>query len=62
MISFIDQTHFMVEKPEQVERMNHFITAFFGYYLQGREEFVEYFSEDYVDLHGDLAWGVYEGE
>ncbi len=62
MISFIDQTHFMVEEPEQVERMNHFITAFFGYHLQDREEFAEYFSADYVAQYDDLAWGVYEGE
>jgi len=62
LVSFVDQSHFMAEKPEQVKRMNHFLTAFFGYYLQGREDFAEYFSEDYVAQFDDLAWGVYEGE
>ena len=42
--------------------MNHFLTAFFGYYLQEWEDFAEYFSEDYVAQYDDLAWGVYEDE
>jgi hypothetical protein len=42
--------------------MAHFAVAYFGYHLQGREEMARYFSEDFVALHGDLAWGVYEGD
>jgi hypothetical protein len=26
--------------------------------LQGREEYAEYFSEDFVAQQADLAWGV----
>jgi predicted dienelactone hydrolase len=62
LISFVDQGHFMVDDREQVNRMNHFVTAFLGYHLQGREDFAEYFSEDYVAKYDDLAWGVYHGE
>ena len=62
LISFVDQGHFMVFDPEQAKRMNHFVTAFFGYQLKGREDFVEYFSEDYVAQYDDLAWGVYSDE
>ncbi|MCJ7701008.1 MAG: hypothetical protein MUO62_05455 [Anaerolineales bacterium] len=59
LVSFIDKTHFMVNEREQVKRVNHFVTAFFGYYLQGREDYADYFSEDFVAQFEDLAWGVY---
>jgi hypothetical protein len=42
--------------------MAHFAAGFFGYHLQGREDLANSFSEDFVALHDDLAWGVYEGE
>jgi predicted dienelactone hydrolase len=60
LVSFIGKTHLMVEKHEQAARIRHFVTAFFGYYLQGREEYAGYFSEDFVAQFDDLAWGVYE--
>lgn len=60
MVSFVDQTHFLGDTPEQVLRMKHFVTAFFGRYLHGREDFADYFSEDFVSQYNDLAWGVYE--
>lgn len=52
----------MIMIPELVERMQHFATAFFGYYLQGRQDYAEYFSQEFVDQYEDLAWGVYYGE
>jgi predicted dienelactone hydrolase len=60
MVSFIDKDYFMVEEPETVRRINHFATAFLGYYLQGRTDYAEYFSEDFVAQYEDLAWGVYK--
>ncbi len=39
------------------KRMYHFATAFFGYYLKGREDYSEFFSEDFVSKFDDLAWG-----
>jgi predicted dienelactone hydrolase len=62
MVSFIGETHEMPFNPESANRMKHFATAFFGYYLQGREECLEYFSEDFVAQFDDLAWGLYEGD
>ena len=62
LISFVGPGHMMVYDPEMVARMAHFAVAFFGYHLQGREELAQYFSEDFVGQHDDLAWGVYEGE
>ncbi len=60
LISFIGKGHMMVFNSEQILRMKHFATAFFGYYLQGRTEYLDYFSEDYVNSFDDLAWGVYQ--
>ena len=62
LISFIDQGHYMALDSEQAKRINHFVTAFFGYQLKGRDDFAEYFSKDYVAQYDDLAWGVYSGE
>ena len=62
MVSFIDKTHGMVFEPESAKRMNHFATAFFGTYLQGKSEYRDYFSEEFVSQFDDLAWGVYEGD
>jgi predicted dienelactone hydrolase len=59
LVSFIGKTHLMVEEYEQAARVRHFVTAFFGYYLQGREEYARYFSEDFVSQFDDLFWGVY---
>ena len=62
LISFIGRGHMMVEDEEVISRIDHFAVAFFGYYLQGREDLARYFSEDFVAQQDDLAWGVYEGE
>ena len=59
LISFIGKNHMMVFNSGVRLRMKHFASAFFGYYLQGREDYVEYFLEDFVSQFDDLAWGVY---
>jgi predicted dienelactone hydrolase len=59
LISFIGKQHMMVEQSEVISRINHFTVAFFGYYLQGRTEYADYFSEDFVSQFDDLFWGVY---
>ena len=61
MISFIGRDHYMILIPEPVERMQHFATAFFGYYLQGRQDYAEYFSQEFVEQYEDLAWGCMKG-
>jgi predicted dienelactone hydrolase len=62
LISFIGPDHMMVFDSRMVARMAHFAVAFFGYHLQGREDLADYFSEEFVTQHDDLAWGVYAGE
>lgn len=59
MISFIGEYHTMIESDEPIVRMKHFATAFFGYYLQGQQDYLKYFSEDFVSRRENLAWGVY---
>jgi predicted dienelactone hydrolase len=60
LISFVGQDHMMVYDGKAVARMAHFAVAFFGYYLQGRQDLAWYFSEDFVAQHADLDWGVYQ--
>jgi len=48
----------MVFSLEPVARMKHFATAFFGTYLQGRDDYAFYFSEEFVAQHEDLIWGL----
>ena len=62
LISFIGKDHMMVEDEEVIRRIDHFAVAFLGYYLQGREDYAKYFSEEFVAHQDGLAWGVYEGE
>ena len=59
LISFIGQDHFMIFKEEQVLKLRHFAAAFFGYYLQGNEDYFNFFSEKFVTQFDDLAWGIY---
>lgn len=62
MISFIGKNHDMPYEIEAANRMKHFAVAFFGYYLQGHEDYAYYFSENFVSLVDDLAWGIYTDE
>jgi predicted dienelactone hydrolase len=60
LISFIGKDHMRTLDPDPAKRIKHFMTAFFGYQLQGREDYLEYFSQDFVNQFEDLAWGIYQ--
>ena len=60
LISFIGEDHGMLFSDEPYWKMKHFVTAFFGYHLQGRGEYAGYFSKKFVSKQDGLAWGVYE--
>ncbi len=62
LISFVSQDHMMIYDSQMIARMAHFAVAFFGHHLQGREDYVGYFSEEFVLKQEDLAWGVYDEE
>jgi predicted dienelactone hydrolase len=59
LISFVGKTHYMVFVEEPASKMKHFTVAFFGTYLQGKEEYREYFSEEFVAQFNDLVWGEF---
>lgn len=60
LISFIGRTHMLPQLEEAALQVKHFSTAFFGYYLQGREEYAEYFSEEFISQNEAFHWGVYQ--
>lgn len=62
MITFLGKGHMMVGEAEVIGRLSHFAAAFFGYHLQGKEEYAQYFSEEFVRQHEDLSWGVVKGD
>jgi predicted dienelactone hydrolase len=64
LLSLVDHTHFALDTAAGELYFKHFSTAFFGYYLQGREDYADYLTADYVETLDvdDLVWGVYEGE
>ena len=62
MVSLVGKSHMLGFNAEQAIWMKHFATAYFGYYLQGREDYAYYFSEDFVSQVEGFAWGIYEGE
>lgn len=62
LISFVGEDHMMIFDEEPLAKMKHFATAFFGYYLQGQQDYARYFSEEFVERQAGLAWGVVEEE
>jgi len=62
LVSFLGNTHLDVFDARAANRMKHFVVAFFGYHLQGRVDYLKFFSENFVSQFGDLAWGIYTGD
>jgi predicted dienelactone hydrolase len=62
LISFIGEDHGMVEESDPVAKMKHFATAFFGNHLQGRKDYAEYLTQDFVSQFNDLSWGINSGD
>ncbi len=63
LISFIGDHHtFGYGADSANPRIEHFMTAYFGYYLQGREDYAQYLTEDFVNGIEGLAWGPYSPE
>jgi predicted dienelactone hydrolase len=62
MVTFMGKDHMMVYDSRSVARMAHFATAFFGYHLQGKNDYAHYFSEEFVKQHNELTWGAVKKE
>jgi hypothetical protein len=62
MISFIGQNQASMLVGNSKEGIKHFATAYFGFYLQERDDYADFFSEDFVAQFDNLYWGVYPNE
>ncbi|MBN1964978.1 MAG: hypothetical protein JW910_10040 [Anaerolineae bacterium] len=62
LISFVGYGHHPENTPDGAAYYRHFSTAFFGYFLQGQEDYADYLTEAYVDDFEDLVWGVVASE
>ena len=58
MITFLNQGHMMIFDLKMKKRMAHFAVAFFGYHLQGRQDYAQYFSQEFVEQRPELSWGT----
>lgn len=56
LITFLDRTHMMIYDEYSVSQLTHFANAFFGFYLQGKKDYAQYFSQDFVSQYSELAW------
>jgi predicted dienelactone hydrolase len=59
-VSFVGRDHNMIGLLPVRHQMSHLAIAFFSYHLKGKEEYRQYFSEDYISQIEGLAWGWYE--
>ena len=62
MITWIEEYDSMIFNDEIKGQLKHFSTAFFGYYLQGIDDYADYFSEGFISQFDHLVWGVYPDE
>jgi len=59
LISVVGRTHMIILEPDVLPILRHFAVAFFGHHLLGREDYAQYYSEEFVNQQKKLAWGVY---
>jgi predicted dienelactone hydrolase len=64
LLSIINGDHHTFTTSAYRPAINHLEAAFFGYYLQGKEDYEQYLTSDYIDNLEDrvdlgLVWGVY---
>ncbi len=62
LLSFVGDDHLFIGRAQNTRPAFHFIMAFFGYHLQGEEDYARYLTPEFVEQVDHLAWGVYEGE
>lgn len=65
LLTFVGEDHEFAFSPHIMPVVDHFAVAYFGYYLQGKQEYAQYLTEDYTkSLSGydNLVWGIYDGK
>jgi predicted dienelactone hydrolase len=60
LLTLVGYTHSTYLEPNWGGYYRQFATAFFGYYLQGRQDYAGYLTSAYIGGFSDLAWGVYQ--
>lgn len=58
LITSVNGSHQTIVNPRDA-RVS-IATAFFGYYLQGKEQYADYLTAESVESFDGLAWGVVE--
>ncbi len=61
-ITILNEDHMMIYDPDIVAQLAYFATAFFGYHLQGYENYQEYLSEGTISNLEGIQWGVMNAE
>lgn len=59
LISFTNGDHGYLLAP-RLRAREQLMAAFWGYYLQGRQDYAQFLTEAYVNSVPGLAWGVYD--
>ncbi len=65
LLTVVGGNHEFALAPRLQRVINHFAVAYFGYYLQGKADYAQYLTADYVKSltdYDNLVWGVYDGE
>ncbi len=65
LLSLVHSNHFFPDDPGLRPVLLHFSAAFFGYKLQGKQDYAQYLTAKYVDslksqMKLGLAWGPYQ--
>ena len=58
LVTFRSLDHMMILDELQVARLAHFAAAFFGEYLQKRDDYRRFYSEEFIRQREELCWGV----
>ncbi|MBL8164050.1 MAG: hypothetical protein JNJ61_18825 [Anaerolineae bacterium] len=65
LLTLVNEDHYFPIDPVMQPVLAHFAVAYFGYYLQGKEDYARYLSADYITSlteYDNLVWGVYSEE
>jgi predicted dienelactone hydrolase len=56
MLSIVDLCYMIMCDDEKVSMVSHFVVAFFGQTLQGKQDYAEYYSKEFISKHEGLVW------
>jgi len=65
LLTLVGEDHYFPISPAIQSVLAHFAVAYFGYYLQGKQDYASYLSADYINSltgYDNLVWGAYSGE